>query len=158
MVEPRLLPRVIRYFGLSYLQGVTVFTLVELVNELGISVFGGGRVEPGQLPAPGSVPGRRCLTAPALALRHAVYQELLAAEFLRSPQGRDAALAAALHPRLTEEIREFLHLPQPGHQPARHDRIGRTTASCLPACTWSARVTTCCCAGSNGRSGWTGTP
>ena len=46
----------------------------------------------------------------ALALRHVVYQELLAAECLPSPQGRDAALAAALHPRLTEEIREFLHL------------------------------------------------
>ena len=100
-----------------------MFTLVELVNELGIGVFDGGRVEPASFrlrdlfrvaDADGS----------ALALRHAAYQELLAAEFLRSPQGRDAALAAALHPRLTEEVREFLHLPQPGHQPARHDRIG----------------------------------
>ena len=86
-----------------------MFTLVELVNEFGISVFAGGRVEPASFrlrdlfrvaDADGS----------ALALRHVVYQELLAAEYLRSPQGRDAALAAALHPRLTEEIREFLHL------------------------------------------------
>ena len=123
VVEPRLLPRVIRYFGLSFLQGVTVFTLVELVNEFGISVFAGGRVEPASFrlrdlfrvaDADGS----------ALALRHVVYQELLAAEFLRSPQGRDAALAAALHPRLTEEIREFLHL--------------RSQATSLPGTTGSA--------------------
>ena len=123
VVEPRLLPRVIRYFGLSYLQGVTVFTLVELVNEFGISVFAGGRVEPASFrlrdlfrvaDADGS----------ALALRHVVYQELLAAECLRSPQGRDAALAAALHPRLTEEIREFLHL--------------RSQATSLPGTTGSA--------------------
>src|SRR5258707_727274 len=45
----------------------------------------------------------------ALPPRHAAYQELLAAEFLRPPQGRDAALAAAPRPRLTEEVREFLH-------------------------------------------------
>ena len=104
------------YFGLAFLRGVTVFTLVELVNELGIGVFDGGRVEPASFrlrdlfrtadPA-----------GDALALRHVAYQELLAAEFLRSPHGRDAALTAAPHPRLTEEVREFLHLPQPGHQP-----------------------------------------
>ena len=46
VVGPRLLPRVIGYFGLAFLRGVTVFTLVELVNELGIGVFDGGRVEP----------------------------------------------------------------------------------------------------------------
>lgn len=45
----------------------------------------------------------------ALALRHVAYQELLAAEFLRDPARRAIALAAAPHPRLTEEVREFLY-------------------------------------------------
>jgi formylglycine-generating enzyme required for sulfatase activity len=42
-------------------------------------------------------------------MRHTAYQELLAAEYLRSPQGRDAALRAATRPRLTEQVREFLY-------------------------------------------------
>jgi formylglycine-generating enzyme required for sulfatase activity len=42
-------------------------------------------------------------------LRHVAYQELIAAEFLRSQQHRATALAAAPHPRLTEEVREFLY-------------------------------------------------
>jgi formylglycine-generating enzyme required for sulfatase activity len=103
-----LLPRVIEYFGLAFLRGITVFSLVELVNELGIRVFAGGRVEPGSF----TLRDLFRITSPAgtaLALRHVAYQELLAAEFLRSPQGRDTALAGAPHPRLTEDVREFLH-------------------------------------------------
>ena len=42
---PELLPAVVGYFGLAFLRGVTVFTLVELVNELGIGVFDGGQVD-----------------------------------------------------------------------------------------------------------------
>ena len=108
VTEPGLLPRAVGYFGLAFLRGITVFTLVELVNELGIGVFDGRRVDPGSFRL-------RDLfriadaTGAALAFRHAAYQELLAAEFLRSPQGRDAALTATAHPRLTEEVREFLH-------------------------------------------------
>ena len=49
---PQLLPAVAGYFGLAFLRGVTVFTLVDLVNALGIGVFDGGRVDAGQLPAP----------------------------------------------------------------------------------------------------------
>ena len=45
----------------------------------------------------------------AVAFRHAAYQEMLAAEFLRTPAGRDTALTATAHPRLTAEVREFLH-------------------------------------------------
>ncbi len=44
-----------------------------------------------------------------MAFLHSAYPELLAAEFLRTPQGRDAALAATGRPRLTEQVREFLH-------------------------------------------------
>ena len=108
VVEPWLLPQVVKYFGLAFVRGVTVFTLVDLVNALGIGVFSGGRVDPAsfrlrELFRVADTDGM------LLALRHAAYQELLAAEFLRSPQGRDAALAAAPHPRLTEEVREFLY-------------------------------------------------
>ena len=105
---PQLLPRVAGYFGLAFVRGVTVFTLVELVNALGIGVFDGGRVEPASfrlrdLFRTASPAGQ------AVAFRHAAYQEMLAAEFLRTPAGRDTALAATAHPRLTAEVREFLH-------------------------------------------------
>jgi energy-coupling factor transporter ATP-binding protein EcfA2 len=105
---PRLLPRAIGYFGLAFLRGVTVFTLVELVNALGIGAFAGGRVDAASFRLRDLFRAADAAGA-ALAFRHAAYQELLAAEFLRSPQGRDAALAAAPRPRLTEEVREFLH-------------------------------------------------
>ena len=108
VVEPGLLPRVVNYFGLAFLCGATVFPLIELVNGLGMDVFDGGRADAGSF----RLKALFRIADPAgtaLAPRHAAYQELLAAEFLRSPQGRDAALAAAPRPRLTEEVREFLH-------------------------------------------------
>lgn len=108
VVEPALLPRVVSYFGLAFLRGVTVFPLIELVNGLGMDVFDGGRADADSFCFR---PLFRIANAAgtALAPRHAAYQELLAAELLRSSQGRDAALAAAPRPRLTEEVREFLH-------------------------------------------------
>ena len=108
VAEPALLTRVIDYLGLAFLRGVTVFTLVELVNELGIGVFDGGRVEAGSFQLR-DLFRTADTAATALALRHVAYQELLAAEFLRSPRGRDSAFEATPHPRLTEEVREFLH-------------------------------------------------
>jgi formylglycine-generating enzyme required for sulfatase activity len=45
-----------------------------------------------------------------VAFRHAAYQELLAAEFLRTAAGRETALAVVKRPRLTEQVREFLYL------------------------------------------------
>jgi hypothetical protein len=116
VAEPALLPRAVEFFGLAFLRGVTTFTLVDLVNELGIAAFDGGRVSFGDFrlrelfrPANGSGGGDGAgLAGAAVAFRHAAYQELLAAEFLRTPQGRDAALAAAARPRLTEQVREFL--------------------------------------------------
>ncbi len=108
VVDPELLPRVVDFFALAFLRGATVFTLVELVNELGIGVFDGGRVE---------LAGFRLrelfraaeASGDAVAFRHVACQELLAADFLQSPRGRDAALAATPHPRLTEQVREFLY-------------------------------------------------
>ena len=105
---PELLPEVAGYFGLAFVRGVTVFTLIDLVNALGIGRFDGGRVDAGSfrlrdLFRTASPAGQ------AVAFRHAAYQEMLAAEFLRTPVGRDTALTAAAHPRLTTEVREFLH-------------------------------------------------
>src|ERR1017187_10111305 len=50
VVEPALVPRVVEFFGLAFLRGATMFTLVDLVNELGIEVFEGGRVGLGAPP------------------------------------------------------------------------------------------------------------
>jgi hypothetical protein len=108
VVEPEQLPRMVDFFGLAFLRSATVFTLVELVNALGIGVFAGARVglqtfrlrELFRAAEP---------SGEAVAFRHVAYQELLAAEFLRSAAGRDAALAATPRPRLTEQVREFLH-------------------------------------------------
>lgn len=114
-----LLPQAVRYFGLAFMRGVTRFSLIELVNELGFGVFDGGRVGFGTFRlAPlfrlADVAGSARATDAsagangAVAFRHVAYQELLAAEFLRTPAGREAALDAAARPRLTEQVREFL--------------------------------------------------
>ena len=116
VVEPRLLDRVVESFGLAFLRGVTTFTLVDLVNELGIAAFDGGHVSfaafrLAPLFRPGDAAGGQDAdgsAGAAVAFRHAAYQELLAAEFLRTPHGRDAAMAAGARPRLTEQVREFL--------------------------------------------------
>jgi hypothetical protein len=107
-VEPELLPRVVACFGLAFLRGVTVFSLVDLVNTLGIEVFDGGRVDAGSFRLRGLFRAADAAVT-AVAMRHTAYQELLAAEYLRSPQGRDAALQAAPRPRVTEQVREFLY-------------------------------------------------
>jgi Sulfatase-modifying factor enzyme 1/NACHT domain len=104
---PELLPKVVNFFGLAFLRGITVFSLIELVNELGIGVFDGGHV---------AITTFRLRDlfrtadpdATALALRHVAYQELLAAEYLRCQAHRDITLTATAHPRLTEEVRAFL--------------------------------------------------
>jgi hypothetical protein len=117
VAEPALLPRMVEFFGLAFLRGVTTLTLVDLVNELGMTVFDGGRVSfgdfrlgalfrPADAGGSGGNGGRPA--GAAVAFRHAAYQELLAAEFLRTLPGRDAALAAAARPRLTEQVRDFL--------------------------------------------------
>src|SRR5262249_55226005 len=47
----------------------------------------------------------------------------LAAEFLRTPQGRDAALASTARPRLTEQVRAFLRSPGVGDDAGTTDCI-----------------------------------
>ena len=116
VVEPALLPRVVDFFGLAFLRGATTFTLVDLVNELGIEVFESSRVGLGGFrlmelfrPAGGpSDPDAAASGGAAVAFRHVAYQELLAAEFLRTAKGRAGALGAPERPRLTEQVRQFL--------------------------------------------------
>jgi formylglycine-generating enzyme required for sulfatase activity len=104
-----LLPRVISYLGLAFLQGQTVFSLVDLVNGLGVDAFSGGHVDISSFRLRdlfrSADPASR-----TLAMRHAAYQEILAAEYLRTSEHRDTALALACRPRLTEEVRSFLYL------------------------------------------------
>lgn len=108
------IPGLADFFGLAFLRGVTMFTLVELVNALGISAFEDGRVENGSFrlrdlfrpaDAAGGCAGP---TGAEVTFRHVAYQELLAAEFLSTTGGRGAAMAQATRPRLTEQVRQFL--------------------------------------------------
>jgi len=95
------------FFGLAFLRGATTFSMVELVNEFGVGAFEGARV---------GFDGYRLrdlfravdASGSAVAFRHVAYQELLAAEFLRRPEGRDAAFGLTMRPRVTEQVREFL--------------------------------------------------
>ena len=105
---PERLDRVVEFFGLAFMRGVTVFALVDLVNELGIGTFEGGRVEFASFRLRDLFRTADAAGA-AVAFRHVAYQELLAAEFLRTAGGREAARAATARPWLTEQVREFLH-------------------------------------------------
>ena len=107
-VEPGLLPRAVDFFGAAFVRGTTTFTLIDLFNGLGSDAFDAGGVDADSF-RPRSLFRFADAAGGVLAFRHAVYQELLAAEFLRSAHGRDTAVAAAARPRLTEQIREFLY-------------------------------------------------
>ncbi len=85
-MDPGLLPGVVEFFGPGVPARRDGFTLVDLVNELGIGVFDGGRVEAESFRLR-SCSGPPTPLGPSLALRHVAYQELLAAEFLRSARG-----------------------------------------------------------------------
>ncbi len=107
-VEPALLPSAVEFFGSAFVRGTTTFTLVDLVNGLGAGAFDRARVDADNF-RPRSLFRFADATGSVLAFRHTVYQELLAAEYLRTPEGRDTALAEAVRPRLTEQVREFLY-------------------------------------------------
>ncbi|MET8049527.1 SUMF1/EgtB/PvdO family nonheme iron enzyme [Streptosporangium sp. NPDC005286] len=104
VTDPADLPSIVAYFGSAFLRGRTVFTFVDLVNDLGIELFDGGRLtyDAFRLRALFRLAGPSAVT-----FVHGAYQELLAAEFLRKPANRESALD--VNPRLTEQVREFLH-------------------------------------------------
>ncbi|MEV5576618.1 SUMF1/EgtB/PvdO family nonheme iron enzyme [Spirillospora sp. NPDC052269] len=96
------LPRAVELFGTAVLEGRTTFSLAEICNTLGIGCFDQGVIswENYQLN-----PLFRRIGAERVAFSHLAYQELLAAEHLRSPDARQAAAGG----RLTEQIRALLH-------------------------------------------------
>lgn len=104
---PGLLGQMAGFFGLAFLRGVTTFSMIELVNEFGVTAFDSARLELGGFLLRDLFRATDAAGG-AVAFRHVAYQELLAAEFLRTPEGRDAAVAAVARPRLTEQVREFL--------------------------------------------------
>ncbi|MCU1447956.1 MAG: Sulphatase-modifying factor protein [Acidimicrobiales bacterium] len=95
-------PELVEFFSTAELADRTTFTLIELCNALGIGCFENGRLDHDSFLL-------RELFRPAgidrVAFVHSAYQELLAAEHLRSQQAREAAPGG----RLTEQIRAFLH-------------------------------------------------
>ncbi len=116
-----LLPRVVSFFGTAFLRGETSFSLLELVNALGIGAFEGGRAQLERFQL------RELFRAAdpdetVVAFRHVAFQEALAAELLRSPAGRAGVLAHVAQPRLTEQVREFL---------ASRGVVGNSTGECV---------------------------
>ncbi|SFC36055.1 NACHT domain-containing protein [Streptomyces aidingensis] len=96
--------------GRAFLEGRTVFSLLDLVRMLGPQAFTGGRPEL-----------ETCALAPVLrpdgpdrvAFAHTAFQELLAARFLATAAGREIAAALPGGAFLTEQVRAFLAgLPQ----------------------------------------------
>jgi hypothetical protein len=110
------LPRLVEFFGAAQLKRQTTFTLVELYNALGAECFDGQIAY--------SSFRLRHLFRPdgpdRVAFVHSAYQELLAAEYLRSPDARARAGAGPV--RLTEQIRAFLHHRSQG-EPMRDDCV-----------------------------------
>src|SRR6266568_6880537 len=90
-----LVPRVVEFFGSAFLRGTTVFGLVELVNGLGIGVFDDGRAELGGFRLRDLFRAARA-GGDSVAFRHMAYQELLAAEYLRT---RPVSTASGMPPR-----------------------------------------------------------
>ncbi|MEV6151262.1 SUMF1/EgtB/PvdO family nonheme iron enzyme [Nonomuraea sp. NPDC052129] len=114
--DPTLLPSLVSYFGAAFLRGRTVFPFVDLVNDLGIELFEGGRLT---FDSFRFRPLFRHAGPSAVAFRHSAYQELLAAEHLREPTVREAFLNT--NPRLTEQVREFLYRRSRGRSEAADD-------------------------------------
>ncbi|SEG93889.1 Formylglycine-generating enzyme, required for sulfatase activity, contains SUMF1/FGE domain [Thermomonospora echinospora] len=103
------MPQLVAFFGRAGLEGHTSFTLIELCNELGIECFTGGRID---FESFGLRPLFRPADADRVAFAHSAYQELFAAEHLRTSGSQNIARPA----RLTEQLRAFLH-----HR-SRHER------------------------------------
>ncbi|GGU90042.1 hypothetical protein GCM10010182_00610 [Actinomadura cremea] len=95
-------PQLVAYFGRAEFEDRTVFTLVELCNEFGIESFAAGRID---FESFRLKPLFRPAGADCVAFAHSAYQELLAAEHLRTA-GAEVLTAPA---RITEQLRSFLH-------------------------------------------------
>ncbi|MER6620443.1 SUMF1/EgtB/PvdO family nonheme iron enzyme [Streptomyces sp. NPDC000931] len=112
------LPALVSYAGSAFLRGKTVFSFLELVNELGIRVFDGERLSFDSFRLR---PLFRPVDASSVAFVHAAYQELLTAEYLRTPEHRLKVIETIPMPRLTEQLREFLHRRSMSASPSSTD-------------------------------------
>lgn len=113
---------IVEYFGSAQLERRTNFTLVELFNALGAEFFD-DRIKYGSFRLRHLF---RTDGSERVAFVHSAYQEILAAEYLRSPNARKRAAAGSV--RLSEQIRAFLFHMSKG---------GATTEDCvLPAGTY----------------------
>lgn len=100
-----LMQRLPEVLGQAFLAGHTVFSLLDLHRALGSDGFLGDRLTL-----------ESCVLAPLLrpagedrvAFIHSAYQELLAARFLATPEGREAAAEMPGEAHLTEQVRAFL--------------------------------------------------
>jgi formylglycine-generating enzyme required for sulfatase activity/HEPN domain-containing protein len=103
--RPDLEQRLPAAFGRAFLTDQTVFSLVDLLRQLGADAFSDGRLDLGA-----------CALAPLLrpagpdhvAFVHSAYQELLAARYLADPAHQDEAADIPDGAFLTEQVRAFL--------------------------------------------------
>ncbi|MCQ8829460.1 SUMF1/EgtB/PvdO family nonheme iron enzyme [Streptomyces malaysiensis] len=100
-----LAPALVDTCGRAFLEDRTVFPLLELHNALGPQAFDGGRITPEDFRL---IPLFRPAGPQALAFIHSAHQELLAARYLSTPDGREQAAELPGAPYLTEQVRAFL--------------------------------------------------
>ncbi|MCD9589679.1 ATP-binding protein, partial [Streptomyces sp. 8ZJF_21] len=100
-----LAPALVDTCGRAFLEDRTVFPLLELHNALGPQAFDGGRITPEDFRL---IPLFRPAGPQALAFIHSAYQELLAARYLSTPDGREQVAELPGAPYLTEQVRAFL--------------------------------------------------
>jgi len=117
-----LAPALAEICGRAFLEDCTVFSLLELHNALGPQAFDGGRIT---LEAFRLSPLFRPADSQALAFIHSAYQELLAARYLSTPDGRAQAADLPDAPYLTEQVRAFLaaHSTLPAHPAPAEDCV-----------------------------------
>lgn len=101
----RLEERLPEAFGRAFLTDRTVFSLLDLHRALGSEAFLDGRVD---LDTCVLAPLLRPAGADRAAFVHTAYQELLAARYLASEEGRNTAAELPGDSFLTEQVRAFL--------------------------------------------------
>ncbi|WP_200308755.1 SUMF1/EgtB/PvdO family nonheme iron enzyme [Streptomyces adelaidensis] len=92
-------------FGHAFLTDQTVFSLLDLLRQLGAGAFTDGRLD---LDACVLEPLLRPAGPEHVAFVHSAYQELLAARYLTDPAHRDEAADIPGGAFLTEQVRAFL--------------------------------------------------
>ena len=103
--RPDLEARLPTTFGHAFLTDQTVFSLLDLLRQLGADAFTDGRLD---LDACALAPLLRPAGADHVAFVHTAYQELLAARYLADPANRNAAADIPGGAFLTEQVRAFL--------------------------------------------------